>query len=199
MSGLALMAAIAAAVAMKPSMMTRRLDVAACRMAAAIIAISKPPYSVKAVAASSWDAVRSADLVRTASLCWTPSELSPVPGPTRSDNGMLRILWAMIAGRCCVGDSDFAEADGVGCVEPPLNLPLRGGGEKVSLPLRKGREKVSAVFSREVVLGFGHRGADAEIRGAAAYASVDEVGMVDGVAFYAGVDDLDRGCRGIWR
>ena len=55
MSGLELMAAIAAAVAMKPSMTTRRLDVAACRIAAAIIAISKPPYSVKAVAASSWD------------------------------------------------------------------------------------------------------------------------------------------------
>ena len=45
------------------------------------------------------------------------------------------------AGRCCVGDSDFAEADGVGCVEPPLNLPLRGGGEKVSLPLRKPKGK----------------------------------------------------------
>ena len=95
MSGLALMAAIAAAVAMKPSMMTRRLAVAACRMAAAIIAISKPPYSVKAVKASSRVPVRSPDLVRTASLCWTPSEFSPVPGPTRSGKGMLRILWAM--------------------------------------------------------------------------------------------------------
>ena len=93
MSGLTLMAAIAAAVAMKPSMTTRRLDVAACRIAAAIIAISKPPYSVKAVAASRLDMVRLADLVRTVSLCWTPSELSPVPGPTRLDNGMLRILW----------------------------------------------------------------------------------------------------------
>ena len=100
------------------------------------------------------------------------------------------------AGRCCVGDSDFAEADGVGCVEPPLNLPLRGGGEKVSLPLRKGREKVSAVFSREVVLGFGHRGADAEIRSAAAYASVDEVWVVDRIAFDAGVDDLDGDVEG---
>ena len=95
MSGLALMAAMTVAVAMKPSTMTRRWFCAAVWIAAAIIAISKPPYSVNAVAASSRDGVRSADLVRTASLCWTPSELSPVPGPTRSGKGMLRILWAM--------------------------------------------------------------------------------------------------------
>ena len=54
------------------------------------------------------------------------------------------------------------------------------------------------MFSREVVLGFGHRRADAEIRSAAAYASVDEVWVVDRIAFDAGVDDsyrdVERSC-----
>ena len=52
------------------------------------------------------------------------------------------------------------------------------------------------MFSREVVLGFGHRGADAEIGGAAAYASVDEVWVVDRIAFDAGVDDSYRDVEG---
>ena len=53
------------------------------------------------------------------------------------------------------------------------------------------------MFSREVVLGFGHRGADAEIRGAAAYASVDEVWVVDRIAFDAGVNDSYRDVDGV--
>lgn len=94
--GSELIAAIAAAVAMKPSMMTRRFDLAADWMAADIIAISKPPYSVRAISALRGVGVRLADWVRTVSLCWTPESFRPVPGPTRSWSGMSRILWAMM-------------------------------------------------------------------------------------------------------
>ena len=63
--------------------------------------------------------------------------------------------------------------------------------------LRAGREKVRAVFSREVVLVWGHGRAGAEICSAWCDAAVDEVGMVDWVAFDAGVDDFDGDVEGV--
>ena len=129
MSGLALMAAMAAAVAMKPSMMTRRLEVAARRMAAAIMTISKPPYSVSAAAASSRGAVRSAALVKTSSLCWTPSGLSPVPGPTRSESGRPKVLWAMIDADAVLAMPISPKQMASG--EPLLISPWEGEGRRL--------------------------------------------------------------------
>ena len=83
--------------AIVPSMMTICFLWTAFMIAPVIIAISNPPYSVRASSYPKWSGVRCAALVSTSSLCFMPASSSPVPRPMSLFSGMSRILCAIHA------------------------------------------------------------------------------------------------------
>ena len=88
---------------------------------------------------------------------------------------MFRILWAMML------------ADAVLAIPISPKQTASVEGER----FRPGDESVKSVFGGLVELVWCHCGTDAEVGGAGGDAAVDEVWMVDGFAFDAGVDDFE--------